>query len=285
LNLQKDAPFKLGLELIFDYDMERCPSIVTLTTDFGTSDGYVGAMKGIMLGINPHLNLIDVSHDVQPFDIVGAAFLLKQSLRHFPENTVHLVVVDPGVGSIRQAIAIQHEGYYYVGPDNGLFTLLLETDTPEQIVKLIKTDSAPISMTFHGRDLFAPVAAHLASGLPFEQCGYRLTHLYPLEWQPPKCNANEIIGHVVHIDHFGNCITNISRDLIEQYSDQKTVLFSMGNTVIQGIHSTYSDVSEGEMLMLFGSTNNFLEIAICLGNASTHLDLQRSSPIHLQLSP
>jgi len=262
--------------------MERHPSIVTLTTDFGMSDGYVGAMKGIMLGINPRLNLTDISHEIQPFDLVGAAFLLKQSLRYFPNNTVHLVVIDPGVGSTRRAVAVQHEGHYFVGPDNGLFALLFDTDTPEKVVNLKADDSIEISMTFHGRDLFAPTAAHLASGVQLETFGSTLPHLHPMEWSQPICDHNEIVGQVVYIDHFGNCITNISRELIEKYSKQKTATGCIGNTIIQGMHSTYSDVQQGEILMLFGSTNNLLEVAIHKGNAATHLNIQRQTPIHLR---
>ena len=265
--------------------MERDPPVVTLTTDFGTSDGYVGAMKGIMLGINPRLILTDISHEVQPFDLVGAAFLLQQSFKYFPTNTVHLVVVDPGVGSARRAVALHHEGHYFVGPDNGLFTLVLNTDTPEKIVTLEPDDDPRLSMTFHGRDLFAPTAARLASGTHLEALGSILSHLHPMDWNQPTCHHHEITGEVVYIDHFGNCITNISRDLIEKYAKQKTVTGSIGHTTLHHVYSTYSDVPQGEILMLYGSTYNLLEIAIHQGNAASHLNIQRHTPVHLTFGP
>ena len=190
-------------------------SLITLTTDFGTRDGYVAAMKGIMLTISPSANLIDVSHQITPQDVMEAAFVLRSVVDHYPQGTVHLAVVDPGVGTDRRAIALEHRGSYFVGPDNGLFSLVLEEDAPERVVVLDRPGfwrDPSTSSTFHGRDIFAPVAAHLASGRNLEDVGSPTDRLTPLHWALPTIDEHGVQGWVVHIDRFGNCITNISKD-------------------------------------------------------------------------
>ncbi len=260
--------------------MNRHTPIVTLTTDFGTREGYVGAMKGIMLRINPNLTLIDITHEVQVFDVMAAAFVMQQSLQYFQSGTVHLIVVDPGVGSARRAIALKHNDHYFVGPDNGLFALLLETETPDQMVELKVSKNQSISSTFHGRDLFAPAAARLASGIPLEDLGSPASHLEPLHWALPIDDNEGIQGWVVYVDHFGNCITNISRTLFEKRSIGREVTGYVGSGIIRKVHQTYSNVSVGETLMLFGSTN-LLEVAVNQGSAANLLHIQRGTPINI----
>lgn len=260
--------------------MDRRTPIVTLTTDFGTREGYVGAMKGVMLGINPDLTLVDITHEVQVFDVMAAAFVMQQSLQYFHPETVHLVVVDPGVGSTRRAVALRHNDHYFVGPDNGLFALLLETETPDQMIELSVNEEQPLSFTFHGRDLFAPAAARLASGTPLEDLGAPASHLEPLHWALPIDDREGIRGWVVYVDHFGNCITNISRTLFEERSEGREVTGYAGSGIIRNIHHTYSDVPVGETLMLFGS-GNLLEVAVNQGNAATLLHIQRGTPINI----
>jgi len=263
--------------------MDRNHSIITLTTDFGNREGYVGAMKGVMLGINPNLTFIDISHEVHTYDVMAAAFILQQSLKYFQPHTIHLVVVDPGVGSSRRAVALRHNNHYFVGPDNGLFTLLLETETPDQMVELIAHEGRNMSDTFHGRDLFAPAAANLASGIPIEELGSPIKQLKPLHWALPIDDDKGIRGWVVYIDHFGNCITNISRDLFQERSKGRKTTGYAGSGIIRGIHRTYSDVPVGEILMLFGS-GNFLEVAANQGNAATLLHIQRGTSVNLLFS-
>lgn len=260
--------------------MDHHNPIVTLTTDFGTREGYVGAMKGMMLGINPNLTLVDITHEVQVFDVMAAAFVMQQSLQYFHPGTVHLIVVDPGVGSERRAIALRHNDHYFVGPDNGLFALLLETETPDQMVELKIDKDQSLSSTFHGRDLFAPAAARLASGVSLDDLGSPASHLEPLHWALPIDDEEGIRGWVVYVDHFGNCITNISRALFARRSVGREVTGYVGSGIIRNVHQTYSDVPVGETLMLFGSTD-LLEVAVNQGNAATLLHIQRGTPINI----
>ena len=260
--------------------MDHNNPIITLTTDFGNREGYVGAMKGVMLGINPNLTFIDISHEVQAFDVMAAAFILQQALQYFQPETIHLVVVDPGVGSHRRAVALRHNNHYFIGPDNGLFSLLLETETPEQMVELETGKDGTMSTTFHGRDLFAPAAAKLASGVQLEQLGSPIIQLKPLHWALPIDDHEGIRGWVVYIDHFGNCITNISRELFEKRSKGRKSTGYVGSGIIRNIHDTYSDVPLGETLMLFGSSN-LLEVATNQGNAASLLHIQRGTPVNI----
>ena len=260
--------------------MGSCSSTITLTTDFGNSDGYVGAMKGMMLGINSDLLLIDITHEVKAFDIAAAAFVLRQVIRFFSAGTIHLVVVDPGVGTARRAVALRHNDQFFVGPDNGLFTLLLETDTPDQLVELKAPNDGPLSSTFHGRDLFAPSAARLASGVPLEELGTPFAKLKHLQWALPIDDEEGIRGWIVYIDHFGNCITNISRALFEKRQTGRKTKGYAGSGIIRGINNTYNDVPVSEPLMLFGSSD-LLEIAINQGSAADLLHIQRGTPVNI----
>ena len=195
------------------------PPLVTLTTDFGLRDAYVAAMKGVILSICPEARLVDVSHEVAPQDVMEAAFVLRQAVPYFPPEAVHLVVVDPGVGTARRPVALRHGGHRFVGPDNGLFALLLDGAAPETLVGLDRPafwrTEAP-STTFHGRDVFAPVAAHLAAGRRLAEVGTPAAALESLHWALPIADAQGLRGWVVHVDHFGNGITNIPRDLFER---------------------------------------------------------------------
>ncbi|MYH07902.1 MAG: SAM-dependent chlorinase/fluorinase [Rhodothermaceae bacterium] len=260
--------------------MGNCNSTITLTTDFGNRDGYVGAMKGIMHGINPDLLLIDITHEVKAFDVAAAAFVLRQVIQYYSAGTVHLVVIDPGVGSARRAVALRHNEQYFVGPDNGLFTLLLETDTPDQMVELKAPSDCAVSATFHGRDLFAPAAARLASGTPLEELGTPFAKLKNLQWALPIDDEEGIRGWIVYIDHFGNCITNISRTLFEKRQTGRKTKGYAGSGIIRGIHKTYNDVPVSEPLMLFGSSD-LLEIAVNQGNAADLLHIQRGTPVNI----
>ena len=263
--------------------MDTARPIVTLTTDFGTSDGYVAAMKGTMLRINPYLHLVDVTHKIAAFDVMEAAFVLRQATPFYPEGTVHLAVIDPGVGSMRHGVALRHQGYYYVGPDNGMFALLLGSSKPETMTILddlgIYREVQP-SRTFHGRDIFAPAAALLASGHPIDRLGSPADALRPLHWALPIDDDQGIRGWIVHVDHFGNCVTNIPQALLQQRVGQRKPKCYVGGEIVHGFSNTYSDVPKGESLLLLNS-DGFLEIAINQGNAAELLQVHRGMPVNI----
>ena len=192
--------------------------IITLTTDFGTSDPYVGIMKGVILSINPKAKIIDITHSIPPQDIISAGVTIKNSFSFFPEKTIHLAVVDPGVGSKRSPLLIKTEKYFFIGPDNGLFSSIISNEKIENIVKITNKNYflKKVSRTFHGRDIFAPVTAHLSTGKRPDTFGPDLKN--PIITPFPKpciVNKNEAEGEVIHIDRFGNLLTNISTSFIE----------------------------------------------------------------------
>ena len=272
--------------------MNADASIVTITTDFGTQDGYVSAMKGTMLSIAPDARLVDVSHEIAPQDVMESAFVLQTAQPYFPSGTVHLVVVDPGVGTERRAVALRHDGHWYVGPDNGVFPLVLDDETPEAMVELDNPEAwrtdAP-STTFHGRDIFSPAAAHLAAGRSLEAIGSPIETLEPLRWAQPTAEAGTVQGWIVHVDHFGNCITNIRRSTLRDALDLEArpspetlppLKAYAGTTVLEALSSTYGDVAEEDPVMLFGSTG-YLEVSVNGGNAAERLDIRKGDSIKL----
>lgn len=274
--------------------MNEGPSpTITLTTDFGTEDGYVAAMKGTILQICPEVQLIDVTHEISPQDVMETAFVLQTARPFFPDNTVHLVVVDPGVGTDRRAVALRHGSHWFVGPDNGVFPLVLNEEPPDAVVELDDPDAwrttAP-SATFHGRDIFAPAAGHLAAGAALNSIGSPLESLEPLRWAEPITDEQTVQGWVIHVDRFGNCITNIRRPTLAAALDRDEESLSVsdlppikgyaGNTVVETVRPTYGAVAEGEPLLLFGSTG-FLEIAVNSGNAAELLDIRKGDSVKL----
>ena len=264
--------------------MNRSPApVITITTDFGTSDGYLAAMKGAVLNACPQARLIDITHDIPPYDVMEAAFVLRQAAPYYPPGTIHLVVVDPGVGSDRLGVALRHQEHFYVGPDNGLFALVLETAEPDELVVLDSTNitpGTPTSRTFHGRDIFGPSAARLACGVALSDLGSPACEMRSLHWAIPIDDTHGIRGWVVHVDHFGNCITNISRRIFERRAAGRLAKCYVGNSILRGLHGTYSDVAAGEPLMLFGS-GDVLEVAVSQGNAAGLMHIQRGMPVNI----
>lgn len=257
--------------------------IITLTTDFGTKDAYVGAMKGVILDINPDARLVDISHDIAPQDVMEAAYVLRDAVFYYPSDTVHLVVVDPGVGTSRHPVAIRAGGYLFVGPDNGIFPLLLDGEDPHTCVVLDRQEywrSDKISTSFHGRDIFAPAAAHLSRGISLCDLGRPLEKLTPLHWALPMSDDQGIQGWVVHVDHFGNCVTNISREMLDEKRAGRPIKCFVGNAILDGISRTYSEVDTGEPLMHINS-GNFLEVAVRSGNASELLGIRKGDPVNI----
>jgi S-adenosylmethionine hydrolase len=251
--------------------------IVTLLTDFGTQDCFVGVMKGVVLSICPQARLVDLSHEVPPQSVMTAAFLLKSSIEYFPKGTVHLTVVDPGVGSTRKAIAIKSKGHFFVGPDNGLFSAALKKWGIDQVVELTdkKYQLPNPSSTFHGRDIFAPAAGHLAKGVPFAKLGKRINHWVWREIPKPFRAAAGWTGEVLWVDRFGNLITNL-----EQKHLPDPFRLKIGKTVILSLVSHYAEVKKGAVMALIGSSGN-LEISVNGGNAAQKLGVSVGAPVIL----
>ncbi len=264
--------------------MRRQP-IITLTTDFGTHDSYVGIMKGVMLGICPNAQLVDITHTIPPQDVRTAMVTMASFPEYFPEGTVHLVVVDPGVGSARRAVVMATPREYYVGPDNGVLgQVWLEALARwrEDNVRTIELNQPrfwlpKVSKTFHGRDIFAPVAAHLAAGVPLAEMG---TPIDLLERIPLPMAFLErgglLLGEVIAVDHFGNCISNLTTESMSMLLaplDEVEVVLEQGDDELHvPVCPTYADRAAGEPLALMGSSQR-LEIAVNGGNASAVLSL------------
>jgi S-adenosylmethionine hydrolase len=257
--------------------------LLTLTTDFGLDDAYVAAMKGVMLSIDPTLHFIDVTHGVAPQDVMEAAFVLREAAPYFPPETVHLAVIDPGVGTERQALAARIGEQFFVGPDNGLFSLLLDGAEPEAVVSLDRPAfwrTPEPSATFHGRDIFAPAAAHLAAGRPLSDLGSPVDAIQRLHWVQPLADDQGIRGWVVHVDHFGNAITNVPASLLEAHRAGRGVKCYAGSTALDAVHRTYADVEAGEPLALVGSSG-FLEVGVNGGDAAQLLSIRKGSVVHV----
>ncbi len=248
--------------------------IITLTTDFGCRDPYVAAMKGVILSIYPEAVLVDVSHEIPPGAVGEAAGILAQAVPWFPAGTVHLAVVDPGVGTARRAIAAEAGGGFFVGPDNGLFWPLLRKDDAPCIVHLLDARyfSRTVSRTFHGRDVFAPVAAHLASGRDPDEMGERIDDPVPLESNRPREENGVLVGEVTRVDRFGNLVTNLLQDHLDVFLQGRQPRVQAGNFKVQGLRGCYGDVSRGEVLALIGS-GGALELSVNGGKA-----LERAAP-------
>jgi S-adenosylmethionine hydrolase len=249
-------------------------SIITLTTDFGAADWFVGTMKGVILGLQPHAQIVDITHEIQAGDIRAGAFTLAASYKFFPKRTVHVAVVDPGVGSRRRAIAVQTVNYLFVGPDNGVLALALARETIKAIHQITneRLFLRPVSKTFHGRDVFAPVAANLSQGLPVGKVGDRIKEYIKLSWPELQRAANSIKGEIAYIDRFGNAITNI---------DNATLLSLAGNSckiLVKGkrffaVQAFYQAVPPGHPVAVPGSSG-FLELAVNGGSAAKKFNLR-----------
>jgi S-adenosylmethionine hydrolase len=250
--------------------------IITLTTDFGLSDGFVGAMKGVILGINPQAIIVDITHDIAPQNIAQGAFLLAHAVQYFPARAIHVVVVDPGVGSARRAIALQIGETIFAAPDNGVLSYALRnTQHATRAVHLNKSQYwlPRVSHTFHGRDIFAPVAAHLSLGVPLDALGEPIDDWVRLALPEPTQRADgAIVGAVVHVDRFGNVVTNISEEMLAAM-DRARVIVSIAGRTLHGVKETYADAARGELIALISSSWH-LEIAAREGNGAQELGVR-----------
>jgi S-adenosylmethionine hydrolase len=252
--------------------------IITFTTDFGIMDAYVAIMKGVVLGITPHATLIDYTHGIIPGNIIQAAYLLHSGYRYFPRGTVHLVVVDPGVGSRRRAIALQTPEAAFVGPDNGVLAKIAADAQHEwgDSVRLIELTEPSFwlpnpSPTFHGRDIFAPVAAQIVKGTSFTALGRPIDKLVQLEkCEPKRVGENVLVGQIIHIDQFGNCITNITYQDLQNHGIGDKLVTNIIDQQLSGLFRTYSDGEVGIPMSLIGSSGH-LELAVRNGSAAKQL--------------
>lgn len=281
--------------------MKPTPPIITLLTDFGENDSYVGAMKGVLLSILPDARLVDISHQVSPQDVQQAAGIISAVYKYYPQHTVHLIVVDPGVGTTRRPIAVQTDRGRFVAPDNGVLTHVLRKANSWEAVALENPDYwlAEPSQTFHGRDIFSPVAAHLAAGIALSDLGPAIDDLETIQIPPLAEVPGGVKGEVVRIDHFGNVLTNIQSliwiddtmlefkppderltlpDPISFAASAARVTFSW--RTLDGIRRTYGEAHTGDTLALVGSSGE-LEVSVNQGNAADKLAIQVGDPVTL----
>ena len=272
-------------------------AIITLTTDFGLADAYVAVMKGVILGINPEAKLIDICHTIKPRNIQQAAFVLSTAYPYFPAGTVHLVVVDPGVGTERRAIILSTPSAHFVAPDNGVLSSVVtrssampretylngQIELPPGLEAVAITSPqfwrSPVSPTFHGRDIFAPVAARLSLGSPATDFGETVTSvtMLPLSY-PQLTSENTLTGHIRHIDNFGNLITDIRSDDLPRETQSITVAVS--HQLISGLSQTYAD---GDGLLALIGSSGYLEIALKDGNAGSFLNAEIGNDVTVKL--
>jgi hypothetical protein len=269
-------------------------TVITLTTDFGYTDAYVAAMKGVILSLNPEAILVDLCHSIAPQNISQGAFVLSSAVKYFPSGTIHLIVVDPGVGTLRRAIILKSPDYFFIAPDNGVLSYVIKPSltrsklTSTKLRKLPAEFQAvaitnpkfwryPVSNTFHGRDVMAPVAAYLSLGTPLEQFGEKVTSILILPFPQPQKELNgEIIGRVIHIDRFGNLITNVSR----QDLPESKVAFEVAGKIVEGLSHSYAE--GGELLAIIGSSGH-LEFAWRDGSAADKLGIKIGDRIKIRL--
>lgn len=253
--------------------------IITLLTDFGDADGFAGIMKGVILSINSQANIVDISNSLPSQDIEAGALVLVNSYRYFPKGTIHVAVVDPGVGSDRRILAVQTNDYFFIAPDNQLLKHIFYNNETFTVVEVLNKTYFldEISHTFHGRDIFAPVAAHLSLGVALTDFGPEVTDFERGEIAQPVVLAKKIIGNITHIDKFGNLITDISAGMLTK----KISAISAGSTSIPELVDSYAHVAMGKPLAIIGSSGK-LEISVRNGNASKQLSLNRGEIVQVE---
>lgn len=259
--------------------------LITLTTDFGYKDPYVACMKGVILSICHEAMIIDITHDVSKFDVEEAAYILYRVYSFFPYGTIHVCVVDPGVGTERRPIAIKTRRYIFVGPDNGVLTIAAEDDGIEGIY-VIESELVmlrEVSYTFHGRDIFAPTAAWIALGYPLKMLGRSVDEIERARFDMPRIDGNKLKGRIIYVDSYGNLITNIRWNLIRDRVTFGSIvkLSYRDHEAYVPISKAYGEVPPGELLLIPGS-GGFIEISVNMGDASRKLDLKKGDHIYLE---
>jgi len=256
--------------------------IVTLTTDFGLRDPFVGVMKGVILCICPEARLVDLTHEVAPQDVLEAALALEASVGFFPAGTIHLAVVDPGVGSQRRAIGLRAGERYFVGPDNGLFTFALATSGWAAVSLEASAYRLPsVSSTFHGRDIFAPAAAYLAAGISLDRLGPRVADPVRLAWPECRRDGEDLVGEVVGSDRFGNLLTSVTAEHLERFDPAMAVAVLVRGRDLGRLASCYTEGRAGVPAPIMGSTGR-LEVFVRNGSARIALGGERGTPVRVR---
>ncbi len=257
--------------------------ILTLTTDFGLSDHYAGVMKGVILGICPRARIVDISHEVTPFEIPEGAYVIAQAYRYFPKGTVHVVVIDPGVGSLRRPILMEAAGQFFIAPDNGVLAMIYSREKHK--IRVISNEHyfrQPVSRTFHGRDIFAPTAAHIAAGVAPAKIGKRIEdYLRPLFEKPMRSGKRTWNGRILKIDRFGNIITNFHVDDFPQI-ERRDFAMNVGAKSTSVLVRSYSEAAPGELFVVIGSSG-YLEVSVNQGSAAKMLGCQTGTGAELEL--
>lgn len=253
--------------------------IITLLTDFGERDGFVGTMKGVILSINPKATIVDINHEIPAQDIEAGAFVLNSSFRYFPHGTIHVAIIDPGVGSDRKILAVQANNYFFIAPDNQVLKYILHSSETLTVVDVLNKEFFlnKISHTFHGRDIFAPVAAHLSTNVGIEQLGQKTKKYNRGIIDQPIITESNISGKIIYSDKFGNLISNIPAELI----DQPISFIQIGSTILNRLSNAYTEVDFNQPLAIIGSSG-YLEIAIRNGNARRQLLLDREDSVTIK---
>ena len=258
--------------------------ILTLTTDFGLSDHFVGTMKGVILGICPQAQIVDISHGVTPYEIGDGAYLIAQAYRYFPKKTVHVVVVDPGVGTARRPILMEAGGQYLIAPDNGVLSMVVarERNVKCRLISNARYFLPRLSSTFHGRDIFAPVAAHLAAGVPAARMGKPIEdYLKPGFEKPHRAGKRTWIGRILKIDRFGNVITNFH---VDDFGDLalRNFSFGFGPVTVSAMARNYAERAPGELFAILGSSG-YYEVSVSQGSAAQTIRCESGAAVELMI--
>ncbi len=263
------------------------PPIITLTTDFGMEDGNVGVMKGVILGLNPDATIVDLTHDIPPQDVAAAAYVLRRAYGYFPTGTIHVVVVDPGVGTGRRAIAVHSPDASFVAPDNGVLTYVVQQlRAAHQELRIVNLTNRrywlpQVSNVFHGRDIFAPVAAHLSLGVQIDALGTQLDDIVTIPLPRLEIHRRKITGQVAHVDHFGNLLTNIPRSDLLSLGDR--LIVRLAEREIKGVSNTFAQGEDGELIAYIDSSAH-LAIAVVNGSAQRLLNSSVGTSVEVQPS-
>lgn len=261
-------------------------AIITLTTDFGLKDPYVAEMKAVILSINPKATVVDITHEIEKFNIRMGAYVLASASPYFPKGTIHAAVIDPSVGAKRRPILIEAKKGFYVGPDNGVLILAAKNEGVQHIYKMVnrRLMLSKVSNTFHGRDIFAPAAAHLSNGIPPEEFGPEIHKVSTPDFAKVMKRKNMLTGEVMHIDGFGNIITNLSEKDLETMKINQKVNVKLKNAQLKlKLCKAYAEVERQQPLAIIGS-HNFMEISINQGNAATFFKVKSGDKVTVFLS-
>ncbi len=260
-------------------------SVISLITDFGQNDNFVGVIKGVILSINPNAKIVDICHEVKPHDILTGAFLLKSSFKYFPKGSLHLVVVDPGVGSERKNLLVKTKDYFFIAPDNGVLSLALKDQVSLKIIEITNKNYflKPTSDTFHGRDIFAPTAAYLSKGEDFSKFGKRIKSIKELRLPQVKITSKGLIGEIIYIDRFGNLVSNIGKEILGRFIKNKKFKIFIKNKTIDKLSHSYTEGTYLKPLALIDSFN-YLEIALNHGSACDYLKAKKGTEVILAVT-